>query len=339
MPLRGGLGRALDMSRAARMRRAKELGFVDDVYYHGTADDIRAFDPAKRGTTTGARSAKMGFFLTKDPKTAAGYADMANDAKAQKLYEDYSRSSGPERQAKYKYWQEHRFDTSDNIIPARVRYKNPYIWDAQGQEYDAALGEGGLGEVIQKAQDAGHDAVIIRNFNDDPFRGGKAADHVVVFEPSNIRSIHAAFDPEKSAGPDLLGQIDPELLKWVAGMTAAGVGASKARQSGLGDAVATVGSGLVGGLVGDLSRLGGYLNPFVGVDQTEAGARALEQRLQYTPSAPNPYLNRLGEEVEQFEKDLSPLTDAVKRSIPYQMYQRLPARIRGLGGVIADWAL
>ena len=67
---------AMGMDQASRMERAREMGFTTDAY-HGTADDVTAFDPAKFGSSTGAHSAKQGVWTVSDPKTAGGYAQYA----------------------------------------------------------------------------------------------------------------------------------------------------------------------------------------------------------------------------------------------------------------------
>lgn len=48
-------GKALDMPEAARMQRASDMGFdADQVYYHGTANDIDEFKESAIGSTYGA---------------------------------------------------------------------------------------------------------------------------------------------------------------------------------------------------------------------------------------------------------------------------------------------
>ena len=40
--------KALKMDKASRLKRAEELGFDPErIAYHGTAEDIRSFDPLK----------------------------------------------------------------------------------------------------------------------------------------------------------------------------------------------------------------------------------------------------------------------------------------------------
>ena len=59
----------------------------------------------------------------------------------------------------------------------------------------------GIGGLISSAKDSGHDGVIF-DFNDQDTK----SNHYVVFEPNQIRSINAAFDPDQSDSADLLAQ-------------------------------------------------------------------------------------------------------------------------------------
>jgi len=69
----------------ARLDRAVEQGFNIDAF-HGTKGDIREFDPGLLGATTGAPSARLGFFFSADEKTAAKYA---RDARPTALRPEY----------------------------------------------------------------------------------------------------------------------------------------------------------------------------------------------------------------------------------------------------------
>ena len=63
----------LDKEELDRLDRAVEQGFNIDAY-HGTKGDITNFDPGLLGTTTGAPSARRGFFFAEQPETAEKYA-------------------------------------------------------------------------------------------------------------------------------------------------------------------------------------------------------------------------------------------------------------------------
>jgi hypothetical protein len=235
------VAKGLDMSKDARMQRAKDMGFgVDTVYYHGTGDDFKSFDSTQLGKTTGARSAKKGFFLTDNPQVASDYVDIADEAKGSKVFNAIDRGDFEysKRKELMDYWRAGEFEKvrdafpdgskkdglinsgsfkfSPNVIPAYVKSSNPYEWDAEGKAYDEALGEQGLSEIINKAVDGGHDGLLIKNFDDSPYRGRSASNHFVIFDPSNIRSVNAAFDPAKAGSSDLLAQSDESKNLFVA---------------------------------------------------------------------------------------------------------------------------
>jgi hypothetical protein len=65
--------RDLDMSSAARMQRAKDMGFdTDNVYYHGSHADIEEFRLPSRETGQ-TKTAGSGIFTSSDPNVAGTY--------------------------------------------------------------------------------------------------------------------------------------------------------------------------------------------------------------------------------------------------------------------------
>lgn len=65
---------ALDMSQAARMQRAQEMGFdTSNVFFHGSGEDFDFFDPLKMGKTDEGWFGK-GFYFSPDPNVANQYA-------------------------------------------------------------------------------------------------------------------------------------------------------------------------------------------------------------------------------------------------------------------------
>jgi len=71
--------KALDEVYGDRAKRAKDMGFGDKTWYHGSTVDIPAFKNDAKGLSTGAQSAKRGFFFADDPSTASDYADLARE--------------------------------------------------------------------------------------------------------------------------------------------------------------------------------------------------------------------------------------------------------------------
>ncbi len=70
-------------------------------------------------------------------------------------------------------------------------------------------------KILEKARQDGYDSVLFRDVNDD----NQISDQLVVFDPSNIRFVNAAFDPAEEGSSRLLaslksdegGRIEPQL--------------------------------------------------------------------------------------------------------------------------------
>jgi DNA-binding transcriptional ArsR family regulator len=165
---------------ASRMQRARDMGFdLDETLYHGTSDDIKYFslthpnrkDSGWLGT---------GVYLTDDPSLASIYGNMKPSTS----------KAGP------------------NILPVHVKLKNPYyasindklrlknISFDKGKEEARAAADAWTTELKKK----GHDGVILEFDPKDDGSGSfgvgfPAHKEVVVFEPENIRSSFAKFDP------------------------------------------------------------------------------------------------------------------------------------------------
>ena len=77
-----------------------------------------------------------------------------------------------------------------NIMPVKLRMTNPLVHDFGGQGYRDVS----YHDLIQAAKDKGHDGVIMKNTTD----GGPKTDIYTVFEPQQIRSRYAMFEPEKA---------------------------------------------------------------------------------------------------------------------------------------------
>lgn len=71
--------RALDEKFGDRAKRSADMGFGKDTWYHGTTVPVDEFKNEALGLSTGAQSAKKGFFFASDPSTASDYADLARE--------------------------------------------------------------------------------------------------------------------------------------------------------------------------------------------------------------------------------------------------------------------
>ena len=193
----------LDSTEKARLDRAVEQGFDLDAF-HGTKGDIEAFDPGLLGETTGAPSARMGYFFAADPETAQTYARTSKleDVRPSitnreqelidKVYEleaagDWE-GAAKATEAAEAFSLSLTNQTGQNIMPVKLRLQNPLEHDFKGEGYRDVSYQ----TLLENAKNKGHDGAIFRNTRD----GGGVTDIYVVFEPAQIRSRFAAFDPK-----------------------------------------------------------------------------------------------------------------------------------------------
>jgi hypothetical protein len=217
---------ALDMSQAARMQRAQEMGFSPDIVYHGTGKEFDAFDP---GMSSGARS-NTGIFLSQSPDVASTYA-LGQERQVLPLM--YRTEAPIQIFAEKANW--NRLGPNTRVeLPARTvnRSEDADILRALGIEVESSQEmlprSTTLGELFPEvygyeddfidtndfsrwAKRQGADAVIFNDIIDHGpsgmFSNEKArnpARNISIFDPANIRSVNAAFDPAKRGSANLM---------------------------------------------------------------------------------------------------------------------------------------
>ena len=199
----GETGMDLPLDRQSRFQRAREMGFdVNNILYHGTAADFPAFDASRGGSVTGARSARAATWLSDDPDVAQGYAAFAADRAVQDLIDrsyraevdgDFDLSERLMREAE-------RVEAAGvegaNIISA-YGPRNLRRVDMAGEQYDPD--DMSLSGLLSEAQQSGASGLELTEFIDNAdFANMRSASHRGIFNPSNIRSEFARFDPRLS---------------------------------------------------------------------------------------------------------------------------------------------
>jgi hypothetical protein len=166
----GGQSPSLDMSPEARKAKAGAMGFdTGRGWYHGASDSFDSFDLTRSGS-----SAERGVWLTNSADDASEFAGM----------------SGGENSNVGQYY------IRGNI--KRVRWP-----DAEDPLYMPDT----MAELIRVAKDEGYDGLRVAGVQN--FEGSRPSTSVVVFDPRNIRSVNAAFDPAKSDSPQLMASFFP----------------------------------------------------------------------------------------------------------------------------------
>ena len=153
--------------------------------------------------------------LRKQRAVAQNDLDLAYEA-----YEPYAAKHFPELESinlriedlEYKIDRGHLGSMGDNIMPVKLKLENPLEYDFSNAPYR----EVSYHDLLEQAQREGRDGAIFRNTYD----GGDLTDIYVVFDPSQIRSRYAMFDPEKSASEEVIAGAAPVVLPLGAGAAA-----------------------------------------------------------------------------------------------------------------------
>ncbi len=179
--------RGLDMSEDARMARAAEQGFnTDKVWYHSALQPIEQFD--KYGAFMG-RSGTTGIHLTDNPKMASRYLDRYGEV-------DYKGEP-----------------FNKNIMPVYVRpgkvleRQEPFRSEVPmghpiPEGYQSPVEKAGYDALMR--QDAINSRGEVKHVS-PTMRGAISGQEMVLTDPSRVRSVFAAFDPENKGKGILLG--------------------------------------------------------------------------------------------------------------------------------------
>ena len=211
----------LDMSEAARIQRAAEQGFdVSKPLYHGTDKNFDEFITRK------GLSGKASYF-TPDPDVASAYAmgdvrfkkrgpgatvmpvyvrgnilDLENLTRKQEIdiwkeIENYELRTAKPGTLKYEMLTDNKFPTVSQSLSEIT--DEEYIPDyAQMMEKLAEINM--TNKILEKLGYAGVKGREVL-LNPRGTIGDKEYESIAIFDPSNIRSVNAAFDPSELASP------------------------------------------------------------------------------------------------------------------------------------------
>jgi hypothetical protein len=193
------------------MDRAKAIGY-DTPAFHGTNRNFKGFSNEMLGATTGAKSAQKAHFLAANPEMSNTYVStrgVYNSSppayeklvKNKKAFEEFN--AAPDNQSKWMVLEKYGMNYgSGQVMPVLVKLGNPKIKDYQGLGYRDET----FNDLIKSAKKSKKDSVVFKNTYDiGPYEGKNVqSDVYAIFNPANIRSRFAAFDPARVNEPDLL---------------------------------------------------------------------------------------------------------------------------------------
>lgn len=176
-----GGGDDLAMDYAARMKRADISGFNKDVY-HGSLSDIDEFNSGITYTSSNPDVASdFALYKTRPVQKGANVSKLKLKGNYLEVDADYSRESIREAERRFG-------EQTLGITP---------------DEYPNGM------EIYDHARKEGFDGVVFKGVVDDAGAPHKAipSDVYATFDPSNIRSVNAAFDPSKKGSSNLLASL------------------------------------------------------------------------------------------------------------------------------------
>ena len=224
----GGLGLPVDNTA---MQRADALGYTTPAY-HGSGRDFTEFKNSMLGVKTGAKSAQKAHFFASNPEVSNTYVNTShvyNDSPPvyEKLFNNPEAfdafTKAETKDAKWAVLENNGMNySSGQVMPVLVNQGKTRVKDYGGVGYRDAT----YNDELIAAKKAKKDSVELKNTYDrGPHEGSNAmTDIYAVFDPSNIRSRFAAFDPMRRHEADLLGYADPRLLAGIAGGGLLGLG-------------------------------------------------------------------------------------------------------------------
>lgn len=194
------VSKGLDMSHAARMARAREMGFdVDNPVYHGTSADIDAMRPSERGAIG------PGVYSSPYLGVAQRYGDAVYPLSLKGKEFNATGMSVNGAGGKYISSTIAGDDVRRLLEGVDIEKESQRMADSLAR-YDGAPGDAvwillsskfGKEEAQRRIQSLGYDHI----------RGNQDGIEIVTLDPRNIRSIHAAFDPAKRNSADLLASV------------------------------------------------------------------------------------------------------------------------------------
>lgn len=172
--------------------------------YHGTNQELNYFDYNKKGNSTNAKSAKMGFWFVDNKNTADSYADFASveqptnelqkeldKAEQKQDWNKFDKLTRRIEEIQFELLSKEPKDRGAKTYEVFIKFSNPYVFDANNNTFIDIQSE--INNVIKAAEENGYDGVIIKNLKDKPIEGeygGQTPDtHYLAFDNTQIKSV------------------------------------------------------------------------------------------------------------------------------------------------------
>lgn len=177
--------KALDVAYGDKATRAKDMGFGEEVYYHGSPS--KKIDKFKTGSPKSGEMYGRGVYMTKDPEEAALYAQTLDQhtgiplEKKGKVYSLKTSANNP-------------FDINAATDEVTKKNLSKLVTDPDYKKILPQVEDNyNLHTMLQKDAPATEYTEALKNAGKDSV---KVDTNVLnVFDPAKVRSTNAAFDP------------------------------------------------------------------------------------------------------------------------------------------------
>lgn len=186
--------------------------------WHGTNQAFDSFDPGRLGMNNPNTASRSAFFFALLPETAIDYAQQAarhmvpdQAGHERRVTEMLEKARRAERRGDFGTAERLSLEAEEietralraepsgsRILGCSLYLENPLEVEGTSREVFCDLGA-----VLERAQAAGHDAVIIRNIADRPSGAAHSDDHVAVFDPGRIRIDEVILEENFPCDPNL----------------------------------------------------------------------------------------------------------------------------------------
>lgn len=203
----GKMQGALPMDEASRLARAREMGFdTEQTLYHGTTRgkqlaESNQFELGRGGS--GGIDQGEAVFLSNNPQVSNTYAPVQKQLTRDEMQAIYDQGEAVVSVDTAMKWQRMN-ETNPAVFPLVARGKIKEIDKAAITAADGGFSDTGMVRLIDQAKREGYEGLRIKGSNDGV---DVAADEYVIFNPKNLRSRYATFDPAQSDSPVLTAGI------------------------------------------------------------------------------------------------------------------------------------
>lgn len=185
----------LPMDEVSRMARAKEMGFDEVPFYHGTNQTIPEFNLRKVSSGSGAPIKAV--FGSENVTTAEDFAALAGYNRMMKIKKTARAKNQPS------FATQEIADEGQNIMPLRENTSDMATYTGADNGTKRHLDLAKAQEAIENARSEGKGGVYFKGVKEATGEG-MTSNNLAILNPKNIRSKFAAFDPRMKDSANLL---------------------------------------------------------------------------------------------------------------------------------------